>query len=269
MHDLGKLHRDVINKYNDVFFKTKDFDWAIFMNDGFVALDNEGYPTNGRYPILEGVHKMWKYQCQLYMELLNQAEISPYQSLGNLLDIGCGRGGGVSVYEKYYKFDYIVGMDLNPNQIEFCKRVHKNIQFDQGSAMELPYDANSFDIVTNVESANYYVDYEAFVKGLNRIMKTNGIFICADTGDESRVDYIKNIYPKFGFKLKSYNNITKNVAVSCSIEKYRVLEKYQLLADIMMYDEERYFLYRRDQKIKKDDYHIFVFEKKETTNAIN
>ena len=258
MHDLGELHKDIIAKYNKVYFETDDLDWAIFMNDGYASLDSNGYPTTGNFPKLEGIHTMCKYQCYMYIELLNQANIDITQPLGNLLDIGCGRGGGVSVYKKYFNFDHVVGLDLNPNQINFCKKIHSGIQFDQGSSMELPYNANSFDIITNVESANYYVDYDAFVKGLNKILKVNGLFLCADTGDQSRVDYIKEIYPHYGFKVKKHINITKNVAVSCAIEKYRMMNHSQVLADVMMYDEERYFLYRRNSKIKKDDYHIFV-----------
>jgi SAM-dependent methyltransferase len=264
MYDLEKLHNDIILKYNEVFFKTNNLDWAIFMNDGFMPLDSDGYPTTSNFPKLEGVHLMWKYQCYLYTELLNQSNLDLSQPLGNLLDIGCGRGGGCSVYEKYFNFDYVVGVDLNPNQIEFCKRVHSNIQFDQGSAMMLPYDADSFNIVTNVESGNYYVDYEKFVIGLNKIIKVGGLFLCADTGGQERVDFINDIYPKFGFKVIKHTNITKNVAASCSIEKYRMLQHDKLLADVMMYDEERYFLYRRNPNVKHEDYHIFVIEKQET-----
>jgi ubiquinone/menaquinone biosynthesis C-methylase UbiE len=130
--------------------------------------------------------------------------------------------------------------------------------------MELPYDADSFNIITNVESANYYVDYEAFVRGLNKTLKVNGLFLCADTGDQNRVDYINEIYPQYGFEVKKHINITDNVAVACAIEKYRMMKHSQILADVMMYDEERYFLYRRNPNIRKDDYHIFVIEKKET-----
>lgn len=264
MYDLDRLHKDIIEKYNEVYFNTKDFNWAIFMNDGFTSLDSEGYPTSENFPKLEGIHKMWKYQSYLYIELLNQADIDLTKPLGNLLDIGCGRGGGASVYKKYFNFDYVVGIDLNPNQIDFCNSVHTGIQFDQGSAMKLPYDADSFDIITNVESANYYVDYEAFVRGLNKTLKVNGLFLCADTGDQNRVDYINEIYPQYGFEVKKHINITDNVAVACAFEKYRMMKHSQILADVMMYDEERYFLYRRNPNIKKDDYHIFVIEKKET-----
>lgn len=265
---LDKLHKNIIEKYNEVYFTTKDFYWVIFMNDGFTPLDSEAYPTSKNCLELEGIHKMWKYQSYLYIELLNQAGIDTIQPLGNLLDIGCGRGGGASVYEKYFNFDHVVGMDLNPNQIDFCNRVHSNIQFDQGSAMELPYDQNSFDIITNVESAGYYVDYESFLRGLNKILKVNGLFLCADTGDQNRVDYIKEIYPHYGFEVRKHIDITKNVSVACAIEKYRMMDYSEFLSDIMMNDEERYFpdrwAHHKNPRFKKDNYHIFVIEKKET-----
>ena len=102
-----------------------------------------------------------------------------------------------------------------------------------------------------------YVDYEA----------SEGYTIVADDYFKTSADYeaaLVGTYPKYGFEVKKHINITDNVAVACAVEKYRMMEHSQILADVMMYDEERYFLYRRNPNLKKDDYHIFVIEKKET-----
>lgn len=237
---ISNYNKEIIEKYNQLFFQTEDLDWFIFMNDGYVPLDIHGYPdTNLDYPKLNPLHARWKYQTYLYFELLRAANITT--PLGDVLDIGCGRGGGLSVYRDYCNTTSLTGIDLNPNQIKFCKKTHQGISFLQGSAMSLPFSDNSFDIITNVESANYYIAYGDFVTGIARILKPNGLFLYADTFADDRLDQVIHAFTLVGLNVVKVVDITRNVRLSCSIEKYRLLDNSVVLADVMMWDEERYY----------------------------
>jgi ubiquinone/menaquinone biosynthesis C-methylase UbiE len=256
-----ELYLDIIKKYNQVHFENVNNSWFIFMNDGYMPLD-DGYPVDTNFPKLNTLHAMWRYQSYLYIQLLKEAKIDLTKNLGNILDIGCGRGGGLSVYRDYFNSDSLTGLDLNPNQIQFAQETLKGISFVQGSAMEMSFNENTFDIVTNVESANYYVYYDDFLESVNRVLKKDGLFLYADTFDPERMHWVERSLELHKFKILSKTNITKNVRAACALDKYRLLDFSQSLADIMMWDEERYYNFRRqknDQYIA--EYYIMVISK--------
>ena len=256
-----ELYSEIIKKYNQVHFQNEGNSQFIFMNDGYMPLENE-YPASGDFPKLNKLHDIWRYQSYLYIQLLKESKLDLTRNLGSILDIGCGRGGGLSVYQDYYTTDSLTGLDLNPNQITFAQSIHKNISFVQGSAMELPFDGNSFDIITNVESANYYVYYDDFLENVNRVLKKDGLFLYADTFDAERMYWVEQSLELHGFKIETKTNITKNVRAACALDKYRLLNFSQSLADIMMYDEERYYDFRRpNNNHYTADYYIMVISK--------
>lgn len=246
-----ELYSNIIEKYNQIHFQNDENSWFIFMNDGYVPVDN-GYPVPGEYPQLNNIHDRWRYQSYLYIQLLKESKLDLSLNLGDILDIGCGRGGGLSVFRDYYNTNSLTGVDINPNQINFAKNKFDNIKFVCGSAMDLPFDENSFDIVTNVESANYYVYYDDFLESVRKVLRPNGLFLYADTFDPERMYWVKKSLELHKFKILSSSNITENVRAACAIDKYRLLEYSRSLADIMMWDEERYYNYRR----QKNDHHI-------------
>jgi cyclopropane fatty-acyl-phospholipid synthase-like methyltransferase len=43
-----------------------------------------------------------------------------------VLDIGCGRGGGIAFLAKYYKPELAIGVDNSIHQIKFCKSRHED-----------------------------------------------------------------------------------------------------------------------------------------------
>jgi len=261
--DKELFHQQIIQKYNEIHNQTIGLDWFIFMNDGYMSLDKNGYPVIlDSYPELNSLHHIWKHQAYLYIELLKQSGISLSNDLGSILDIGCGRGGGLSVFRDYYKTNTLVGLDLNPNQIEFCKNTHSGIEFVQGSAMDLPFTAEKFDIITNVESANYYFLYDDFLNGVSKTLKQDGVFLYADTFDEIRMEEVTTAFEEHGLKIVSKRNITANVRAACAIDKYRMLPHSRILADVMMWDEERYYSHRRPgNNHYVADYYIMVIKK--------
>ena len=46
--------------------------------------------------------------------------------------------------------------DYNKNIIDHAKSKFKNINFVEGSATELPFEDESFDMIVNVESLHHY-----------------------------------------------------------------------------------------------------------------
>lgn len=212
-------------------------DEVIFMNDGYSDLDEFGYPTNNFNFELSENNKHWKYQANLYYKSLSFAGISKKNSKGVYLDLSCGRGGGVDFIKQNFSFDRHVGIDLTESQIEFCKS-WCDAEFYVGSAIDIPLENNSVNVITTVEAASYYTPKTQYIKEAYRILKHGGLLIQTCPKYHNVDDYIEA-----GFKFKFFKNITENVRMSCSITKFRYKDLndevfYHLLSDEMRYINE-------------------------------
>lgn len=260
--------KKAIEMYNNLNSTTKNIDWFIFMNHGYMPLDENHYPIHvEEFDSLIDIHKGWRYQVYLYMSLLKACS-RPLS--GNILDISCGRGGGTSVYRSYYNFDRIVGLDLNQNHIDIAKNNFGELaEFYQGTYRTLPFEDNAFDIVTNLEASNYYDDPEQLFFEVKRVLKDQGQMIFSDhfMGD-IREKAIEDNITTAGLKIISKKKITRNVRAACALDKYAMTEidhvEAMELAKVHLSGEEPYFLHLKDGldfRPMKTEYYIYVLEK--------
>jgi ubiquinone/menaquinone biosynthesis C-methylase UbiE len=121
-----------------------------------------------------------RYPIQLYHRTATQSgELTGKQ----VLEVGCGRGGGASYLMRALGPASYVGLDLNAAGIDFCSRRHRlpGLRFLQGNAENLPFPAESFDAVINVESAALYPHFDRFLSEVGRVLRPGGTFLYADT----------------------------------------------------------------------------------------
>lgn len=59
----------------------------------------------------------------LQIGVINQDVLSDKK----ILDLGCGRGGGLAFLAKYYEPEAAVGIDFSAHQIQFCRTRHEDI----------------------------------------------------------------------------------------------------------------------------------------------
>lgn len=202
---------ETISKYNFISSSSKNPDNFIFMNYGYADIDYKGnlLPKKDLSPI----HSNWYNQTNFFKYILSLKHT--YE--GDILDISCGRGGGVSVFKEYYNFNKIVGIDINSKNINFCKNKFKNIDFFEAEATNLPFKNNSFDIITNVEAFEYYYhEKEKFFSEISRLLRPNGIFLLAHF-EPYNFEY-KNQFKDFNLELISEIDITKNVQKALEID---------------------------------------------------
>jgi ubiquinone/menaquinone biosynthesis C-methylase UbiE len=188
----------------------------------FFGKDNIKFLNHGYYPsysYIKPEHIEFKNQLSLYLFLFDEIQTSGH----SILEIGCGRGGGIDALAEYFNFKDISACDLNKEAIKFCKKTHKNkIKFKKCSAEKLKYPNNSFDIIINVESSHCYQNPELFFNEVRRVLKPNGIFLYTDTG--ATILNFQNQNDKF--KIIRGKNITKNIADSCKddIENFKKIK---------------------------------------------
>lgn len=117
-----------------------------------------------------------KISCADAEEYLMQYDYS------KLLDIGCGTGFLIDGLSKKKDAEYY-GLDLSEGMLEQAKKKNiRNAVFIQGTCDALPYEDNSFDIVTCIQSFHHYPDREKAMSEALRVLKPGGIYLLSDTG---------------------------------------------------------------------------------------
>jgi len=125
---------------------------------------------------------------QLYHHVASQTELSGK----DVLEVSCGHGGGAAYVARTFRPRRYTGLDLNPAAIRFCGEHHRmdGLTFKQGEAEHLPFDADSFDAVINVEASHCYPDFRCFLTEVARVLRPGGHFLYADFRfADSRADW--------------------------------------------------------------------------------
>lgn len=96
----------------------------------------------------------------------------------NILDTGCGPGTFTRKLSDLIKHLHITGIDNDNNFIEYCRKIDldnniKNVIYDTGDALSLPYKDNQFDICTSHTVIEHLPNKE-FLQEQYRVCKDKG-----------------------------------------------------------------------------------------------
>jgi ubiquinone/menaquinone biosynthesis C-methylase UbiE len=174
-----------------------------------VTFMNYGYSKDNHSIELDEKDKLNRYSTQLYHFVAGSVDIQGK----DILEIGCGRGGGISYVSRYMSPKSATGLDLNKNSIEFCKQYYskENIRFVRGNAERLGFKENSFDVVINVESSHRYLKMENFLNEAYRVLKPGGFLLFADFRPDDELDLLDHQLKSARFIPLKNEIITANV----------------------------------------------------------
>ena len=88
----------------------------------------------------------------------------------HILDVGCGTGANL---EMLAQFGNAEGVDVSAEALEFC-RVRGLQQVKQGAAEALPYEDDSFDLVTGLDVVEHLDDDVSGLKEMRRVLRDDG-----------------------------------------------------------------------------------------------
>lgn len=151
-----------------------------FMNYGY-----EPEPGEMQVPDLAPQDEAERVCIQMYHRVATLAGGGDALVGRDVLEVGCGRGGGASYLARYLSPRRMVGVDLGRTNISTCRRAHSspNLEFLQGDAQALPLPDASFDVVVNIESSHAYPSFDGFLAEVARVLRPGGWLLLADVRD--------------------------------------------------------------------------------------
>jgi len=105
-----------------------------------------------------------------------------FQDQWTMLDIGCGGGATLKRLLKRSRDAVVYGIDISSESIAKARDVNKallgkQVFLTEGSASQLPYEDNKFDVVTAVETVYFWPDLPHCFKEVMRVMKSGSRFL--------------------------------------------------------------------------------------------
>jgi len=182
------------------------------------SLMNYGYAGTTQIE-LDGSEEQERYSFQLYHHVAGTTDHHDHE----ILEVGCGRGGGTSYIKKYLKPKKIVGLDLSENAVRLCNARHSadGLTFVTGDAEALPFPEESFDAVVNIESAFCYPSREKFYNQVYRVLRDGGHFLYADIEKKDDMPALEDALRKIGFTFVRKEVINANVIRACDLDGIR------------------------------------------------
>jgi ubiquinone/menaquinone biosynthesis C-methylase UbiE len=184
-----------------------------------VIFMNYGYSDPGETVPLDSGDEKNRFSLQLYHHLIKMVDLANK----DIVDVGSGRGGGLSYLARTCSPSSMIGIDRGKGSINFSQKHfnHRNLYFLKGDAHQLPLENNSCDILLNVESSHRYGSMELFLSQVNRVLRPGGYFLFADFRYHYEWSEMIKLFNNSGFKVLSEKDITSNILLSLNSDSER------------------------------------------------
>ncbi len=149
-------------------------------------LDNKELIVNARKPVGELGHQILDRMNKSH-ENMAQWGVSHFDIKEDdlILDIGCGGGRNLERFATQISTGKVVGLDYSEVSVEKSIKLNKKsvdegkVEVIQGSVSEMPFEDNTFDIITGFETIYFWPDFINDLKEVNRVLKKDGLlFFC-------------------------------------------------------------------------------------------
>jgi ubiquinone/menaquinone biosynthesis C-methylase UbiE len=176
-----------------------------FMNYGYRSPELPALP-------LEPADEPDRSYIQLYDVVARGAPLAGR----DLLEVGCGRGGGAAYVARALGPRRVVAVDRSPRAIELCRRRFRqpNLSFEVGDAEQLPFADGAFDAILNVESSHCYGRFDRFLREVRRVLRPGGHFLYADFRPEEEIPDWRAALQAAGFAIAVERDLRPGVVAA-------------------------------------------------------
>lgn len=151
-------------------------------------IDNKGHSAvNAKWPRegFSGRVSLWAMNIKNSLVCKWTFSDEDISKCKHILDIGCGGGWGLDYLSKLAKHAIIQGIDQSPASIRNSKKFNnrkvrkKIVVLTEGNACSMPYENETFDLVTMTETLPFVDDVKTLFDEISRVTKQGGrLIIC-------------------------------------------------------------------------------------------
>jgi len=155
---------------------------------------------------------------------------------GSALDVACGSGKLTAQLARIAgPGGSVVGLDFSPQMLEVARREHPGVEFEDGDALNLPFDDATFDAATIAFGLRNLADPVRGLREMLRVVKPGGRAVVLEfvrpprgpIGTAYRV-YLKTLLPAIGGALSGQPAAYRYL--SDTVDSYRTAEELEALA---------------------------------------
>lgn len=139
-------------------------------------------------------HKAWREYA------MRRMNVRPGQAV---IDLCCGTCDWTIALAKANGSGEVVGLDFSRNMLDVGRKkivkegLEERIALVEGNAMELPYEANRFDIATIGFGLRNVPDLDKVLREMVRVVKPGGMVVCLDASKPTKEPFRTFYYAYF------------------------------------------------------------------------
>jgi SAM-dependent methyltransferase len=187
---------------------------------------NYGYFPADPAVLTDAVGRSQPFQIQMYLEAARTAGDPAVWLTGKrLIELSCGRGGGLSYLNRTFRPSWAVGLDRSRQAIRHATDRDPGCLWVNAPVQNMPFEASSFDTLLCVEALHHY--RWSCLDEIRRVLRPGGLCIVADSisrPSERALETIMEWWRPLGFEHLQYRDITAAVANACSADSRRRME---------------------------------------------
>ncbi len=131
-----------------------------------------------------GTHNFIKYMSVKNLEIKSGAKI---------LDSCTGTGDIANLIKIFNPDTEVTGVDFSKNMLDIAKRKFPSVKFIHADCTNLPFEDETFDIVTMSFGLRNIEDYGSALRETYRVLKSGGQFLHLDFGEKNFFSKVFNI----------------------------------------------------------------------------
>jgi SAM-dependent methyltransferase len=133
-----------------------------------------------------------RFTIPLYEAVFDAVDLGPGQ---RMLDVGCGAGLALQMAAE--RGAVVTGIDASEGLLGVARSRLPDADLRQGDVESLPYDDDSFDLVTSFNAIQFATDPAAALREAKRVLAPNGQCAIVTWGDYARCD-IRWVFSEIG-----------------------------------------------------------------------
>ena len=124
-------------------------------------------------------------------KFIKKLAVKSFKFSGKCLDLCTGTGDIAKILSKDCD---VTGLDFSTNMLDIARKKYPNIKFIEGDCTNLPFENNSFDVITISFGLRNIENYNKALDEIYRVLKPNGLFFHLDF---SKKNFIANFLYDF------------------------------------------------------------------------